>query len=105
MARPTSLPRDAASGARARPDEGGSATGHRYRTLLPDRHFMFVYDAGRAIGAERPEALAFIALNSSSGAISFSSAAETVRSGKFAIVRPAPKAADRLCKNLLSSTT
>src|ERR1700720_3616989 len=34
----------------------------RYRTLLPDCHFMFVYDAGRAIGAERPEALAYIAL-------------------------------------------
>jgi len=39
-----------------------SAAGDRYRTLLPDRHFMFVYDAGPAIGAERPEALAFIAL-------------------------------------------
>jgi pimeloyl-ACP methyl ester carboxylesterase len=36
--------------------------GNRYRTLLPDCHFMFVYDAGPAIGAERPEALAFIAL-------------------------------------------
>jgi pimeloyl-ACP methyl ester carboxylesterase len=34
----------------------------RYRTLLPDCHFMLVYDAGRDIGAERPEALAFIAL-------------------------------------------
>jgi pimeloyl-ACP methyl ester carboxylesterase len=39
-----------------------SAAGDRYRTLLPDCHFMFVYDAGPAIGAERPEALAFIAL-------------------------------------------
>jgi len=39
-----------------------SAAGDRWRTLLPDSHFMFVYDAGRAIGAERPEALAFIAL-------------------------------------------
>jgi pimeloyl-ACP methyl ester carboxylesterase len=38
-----------------------SDAGDRYRTLLPDCHFMFVYDAGRAIGAERPEALAFIA--------------------------------------------
>jgi pimeloyl-ACP methyl ester carboxylesterase len=38
-----------------------SEAGGRYRTLLPDCHFMFVYDAGRAIGAERPEALAFIA--------------------------------------------
>jgi pimeloyl-ACP methyl ester carboxylesterase len=38
-----------------------SAAGDRYRTLLPDCHFMFVYDAGSAIGAERPEALAFIA--------------------------------------------
>jgi predicted esterase len=33
----------------------------RYRTLLPNCHFMFVYDTGQAIGAERPEALAFIA--------------------------------------------
>ena len=37
------------------------AAGERWRMLLPDCHFMFVYDAGRAIGAERPEALAFIA--------------------------------------------
>jgi pimeloyl-ACP methyl ester carboxylesterase len=35
--------------------------GDRYRALPPDCHFMFVYDAGPAIGAERPEALAFIA--------------------------------------------
>jgi hypothetical protein len=33
--------------------------GDRYRTLLPDYHFTFVYDA---IGAEQPEALAYIAL-------------------------------------------
>jgi pimeloyl-ACP methyl ester carboxylesterase len=39
-----------------------SDAGDRYRALLPDCHFMFVYDAGSAIGAERPEALAFIAL-------------------------------------------
>jgi pimeloyl-ACP methyl ester carboxylesterase len=38
-----------------------SAAGDRWRTLLPDCHFMFVYDAGPAIGTERPEALAFIA--------------------------------------------
>jgi len=38
-----------------------SAAGDRWHTLLPDCHFMFVYDAGPAIGAERPEALAFIA--------------------------------------------
>lgn len=38
-----------------------SASGDRYRMLLPDCHLMFAYDAGRAIGAERPEALAFIA--------------------------------------------
>jgi pimeloyl-ACP methyl ester carboxylesterase len=38
-----------------------SDAGNRYRTLLPDCHFMFVYDAGPGIGAERPEALAFIA--------------------------------------------
>jgi hypothetical protein len=39
-----------------------SDAGDRYRTLPPDCHFMFVYDAGRAIGAERQEALAYIAL-------------------------------------------
>jgi pimeloyl-ACP methyl ester carboxylesterase len=39
-----------------------SDAGDRYRALLPDCHFMFVYDAGPEIGAERPEALAFIAL-------------------------------------------
>jgi pimeloyl-ACP methyl ester carboxylesterase len=39
-----------------------SDAGDRYRTLLPEWHFMFVYDAGPAIGAERPEALAFITL-------------------------------------------
>ena len=39
-----------------------SDAGDRYRKLLPDCHFMFAYDAGCAIGAERPEALAFIAL-------------------------------------------
>jgi hypothetical protein len=42
--------------------EGHSDAGDRYRTLLSDCHFMFVYDAGRDIGAERPEALTFIAL-------------------------------------------
>jgi pimeloyl-ACP methyl ester carboxylesterase len=39
-----------------------SAAGDRWRTLLPDCHFMLVYDAGPAIGVERPEALAFIML-------------------------------------------
>jgi pimeloyl-ACP methyl ester carboxylesterase len=38
-----------------------SGAGDRWRALLPDCHFMFVYDAGPAIGADRPEALAFIA--------------------------------------------
>jgi pimeloyl-ACP methyl ester carboxylesterase len=38
----------------------GSDAGDGWRTLLPDCHFMFVYDAGPAIGDERPEALAFI---------------------------------------------
>jgi pimeloyl-ACP methyl ester carboxylesterase len=45
------------SGTNDQADAGG-----RYRTLLPDCHFMLVYDAGRDIGAERPEALAFITL-------------------------------------------
>jgi hypothetical protein len=35
--------------------------GCQRRTLLPDYQFMSVYDAGCAIGAERPEAPAFIA--------------------------------------------
>jgi pimeloyl-ACP methyl ester carboxylesterase len=39
-------------------DASGNAD--RYRVLLPGAHFMFVYDAGRAIGIERPEAFAFI---------------------------------------------
>ena len=39
----------------------GSDAGDRWRTLPPDCHFMLVYDAGPAIGDERPEALAFIA--------------------------------------------
>jgi pimeloyl-ACP methyl ester carboxylesterase len=39
-----------------------SAAGDRWRKLLTDCHFMFVYDAGHAIGEERPEALAFITL-------------------------------------------
>jgi pimeloyl-ACP methyl ester carboxylesterase len=38
----------------------GSDAGDRWCTLLPDCHFMLVYDAGPAIGDERPEALAFI---------------------------------------------
>jgi hypothetical protein len=39
-----------------------SDAGDRYRRLLPDCHFIFVCDAGPAIGAGRPEGLAFIAL-------------------------------------------
>jgi pimeloyl-ACP methyl ester carboxylesterase len=39
-----------------------SDAGDRYCALLPDCHFMLVYDADCAIGAERPQALAFIAL-------------------------------------------
>jgi pimeloyl-ACP methyl ester carboxylesterase len=39
-----------------------AAAGDRWRKLLTDCHFMFVYDAGHAIGEERPEALAFITL-------------------------------------------
>ena len=41
--------------------KGRSDAGNRWRTVLPDCHLMFVYDAGRVIGTERPEALAFIA--------------------------------------------
>ena len=40
----------------------GPEAGDRYRTLLPDCHFMFIHDAGRATGAERPETLAYIAV-------------------------------------------
>ena len=42
--------------------EDKSDAGDRYRALLPDCNFMFVYDANCAIGAARPKALAFIAL-------------------------------------------
>jgi hypothetical protein len=57
LARASAICTRAFSGTKDQPDAGD-----RYRTLLPDCHFMFVYDAGRAIGAERPEALAYIAL-------------------------------------------
>jgi hypothetical protein len=39
-----------------------SNAGDRHRTQLAICHFMFVYDAGHAMGAERPEAPAYIAL-------------------------------------------
>jgi hypothetical protein len=76
----------------------GSDAGDRWRTLLPNCcHFMFVYDAERAIGAERPETLAFIAreflerrdlfLVSRKSGMAIPS---RLRSGKFAIVRPEP---------------
>lgn len=32
--------------------------GRLYKTLMPNAHLVFVYDAGHAIGAERPEAFA-----------------------------------------------
>jgi hypothetical protein len=40
---------------------GGSNASEQLRALLPDCHFMLVYDAGSAIGDERPDALNFIA--------------------------------------------
>ncbi len=36
----------------------GDSAGRIYKELLPNSHFVFVYDAGRAIGRERPEAFA-----------------------------------------------
>ena len=66
LAAPDGAP-DAACGAVQRPvlvlcgTHEGPGAAEAYRALLPESHFMFVYDAGRAIGAERPEALAFIA--------------------------------------------
>jgi pimeloyl-ACP methyl ester carboxylesterase len=33
-----------------------SEMGHLYKELIPNSHLVFVYDAGHAIGAERPEA-------------------------------------------------
>jgi pimeloyl-ACP methyl ester carboxylesterase len=42
--------------------EDKSDAGDRYRALLPQCNFMFVYGAEHAIGSERPEALVFIAL-------------------------------------------
>ena len=50
--------------------EDKSDAGDRYRALLPDCNFMFVYGANCAIGAARPEALALSRSRSSSGAIS-----------------------------------
>jgi hypothetical protein len=44
---------------RALRDQGPIRCRRSYRTLLPDYHFTVVYDA---IGAEQPEALAYIAL-------------------------------------------
>jgi pimeloyl-ACP methyl ester carboxylesterase len=35
--------------------------GHLYKELLPNCHLVFVYDAGHAIAAERPEAFAEVA--------------------------------------------
>ncbi len=32
--------------------------GRVYKDLMPDAHLVFVYDAGHAISAERPEAFA-----------------------------------------------
>lgn len=42
--------------------EDEPAAGDRWRAALPQCNFMFAYGARRAIGSERPEALAFIAL-------------------------------------------
>jgi hypothetical protein len=73
-----------------------SNAGDRDRTLLRDCHFMFVYDAGRAIGAERPEALAYIALEFFERRDLFLVSRESckafpsVGNGNFAMVRPAP---------------
>ena len=35
---------------------GAAAVGRVYKELLPNGHLMFVYDAGTAVGADRPEA-------------------------------------------------
>jgi len=42
--------------------EDKSDAGDRIRALLADCNFMFVYGAERAIGLDRPEALAFVTL-------------------------------------------
>jgi hypothetical protein len=42
--------------------EDKSDVGGRFRTLQPHSNFMFVYGVERAIGLDRPEALAFITL-------------------------------------------
>jgi hypothetical protein len=76
----------------------GSDAGDRWRTLLPDCcHFMFVYDAERAIGAPSGRRRSFSSrANSSSAATSSASAGNAaslshrVKNAKFAIVRPAP---------------
>jgi pimeloyl-ACP methyl ester carboxylesterase len=37
---------------------GAQDTGRVYTTLIPNSHLVFVYDAGEAIGRDRPEAFA-----------------------------------------------
>jgi pimeloyl-ACP methyl ester carboxylesterase len=39
-------------------DPGTPAVGRRIATLMPNGHLVFVYAAGAAIGADRPEAFA-----------------------------------------------
>ena len=41
--------------------------GRHYKALLPNCHLVLVYDAGHAIGAERPEAFADVTPISSNG--------------------------------------
>jgi pimeloyl-ACP methyl ester carboxylesterase len=37
--------------------------GRVYKELLPSSHLTFVYDAGHAVGADRPEAFAEVVLD------------------------------------------
>jgi pimeloyl-ACP methyl ester carboxylesterase len=42
----------------ARDDTAAAARGRRFKELMPGVHLVFVYDAGRAVAADRPEAFA-----------------------------------------------
>ena len=46
-----------------RDDVAGPAPGRAYKALMPNAHLVFVYDAGPAVGADRPEAFAEVAID------------------------------------------
>jgi len=46
-----------------RDDVAGPSPGRVYKALMPGAHLVFVYDAGPAVGADRPEAFAEVAID------------------------------------------